>query len=622
MPRNRMSRRAFLGGTAVTAGALWTPGLWNAARAGALNTTLALAINPTGTTLQETIVRASALGYSRLTTGPGWPLVVRNELGTASATAAVDRTPIASIVHLTDIHIVDAQSAGRVEFLDPFGEPYTSAFRPHETLTCHVQSSMVTRLNAIATGPVTGRAFDCAVSTGDNIDNMQWNEMTWFMGLLDGGPMAANSGAAGVYEGVQLNEWADERYWHPESGQTDVFKSAHGFPEIPGLLDAAVSPFVTPAIGCGWYATYGNHDGLIQGNLPTAQAIDDILTGNQKVTGTKPGQDTLGFIFAMIGNPIGVRDDINSGLYPNRSVTPDPARRTASNHEWVQAHLDSPAIPGPHGHGYTEDHLDRPALYYQFDIAPGVVGISLDTGGFSSGSIGQTQLEWVEAVLQSVHARYYDRAGTTVQTGRTDHLVVLFSHFNVRSMNGSITDPSNPDERRYLGAELLDVLHRYPNIVAWVNGHHHVNQIEPLPDPSGRTNGFWDINTCSHVDWPEMARIVELADNHDGTLSIFCTMVEHDAPATVPYDDFSLSGLASLSRELSANDPQSDLSARLGQAKDLNVELVLPAPFDLSDLSNTAPPAMIPVGLPTPVPTTTSTAPGSSAPVATPAFTG
>ena len=40
-------------------------------------------------------------------------------------------------------------------------------------------------------------------------------------------------------------------------------------------------------------------------------------------------------------------------------------------------------------------------------------------------------------------------------------------------------------------------------------------------------------------------------------------------------------GLAAISRELSANDPQSDLSGRRDQTKDLNVELVLTAPFDL-----------------------------------------
>lgn len=597
MPAPRMSRRAFLGGTAATAAALWGTNLWTPERARALNQAIAASVNPSGTTLEETIVRQSATGYSKLIAGPGWPTVVRNELGTASAGAAANRKAIATIVHLTDIHIVDAQSVGRVEFLDPLGEPYTAAFRPHETLTCHVQSSMVQRINTIAMGPVLGRPFDCAVSTGDNIDNMQWNELQWFISLLDGGLMAANSGDPGGYEGVQLNAWADTRFWHPEPGQADVFKGA-GFPDVPGLLDAAVTPFMTPAIQCYWYSAYGNHDGLIQGNLPTAQALDDILTGAKKIVDLQPGQDDIAFIFDMFANPTTVRDQINDGTYPSRTVTPDAARRTVKTTEWVQAHLDSPAAPGPSGHGYTTNHLAAPSLHYDFEISPGVLGISLDTGGYSSGSIGQNQLDWVEATLKRAHSRYFDSAGTLVRTGNTDQLVVLFSHFNVRSMNGSIPDPADPGEKRYLGPELLSVFHRYPNIVAWINGHHHVNQIEPLPDPSGRTNGIWDINTCSHVDWPEQARIVELADNQDGTMSIFCTMIEHAAPASAAYDDFSVAGLASISRELSANDPQSDLVGRLGQPKDLNVELVLPAPFDLRDLGVARPPTAVPVATP------------------------
>ncbi len=579
-----MTRRAFLGGTAAAATALWSPGVWTPARARALRATLAASVNPIGTTLEHTIVRSSATGYSRLVEGPGWPTVVRNDLGTAGPFAAANRTPIATVVHLTDVHIIDAQSPGRVEFLDELAGAYTAAFRPQELLTCQVQSSMVQRLNALARGPVLGQPFSCAVSTGDNIDNMQWNEMTWFIGLLDGGTVVPDSGAPGVYEGVQLNSWADTRYYHPEPGGTDVYRTGAGFPDVPGLLDAAIAPFGTPALQCYWYSTYGNHDGLIQGNLPTALALDDILTGAKKVTDRLPGQSDIAFVYEMFANPAGVRDGILDGTYPSRAVTADPTRRTAKTHEWVQAHLDSPAAPGPKGHGYTSDHLALPALYYDFAIVPGVLGVSLDTGGFNSGSIGQTQLDWIEATLQRAHSRYFDRAGNLVRTGHADQLVVLFSHFNVRSMNGALPDPLHPGERRYLGPELLEVFHRYPNIVAWVNGHHHVNQIEPLPDPTGRTHGFWDINTCSHVDWPEMARIIELADNHDGTLSIFCTMVEHAAPPAAPYDDTSVLGLASLSREFAANDPQSPLGERLGQAKDLNVELVLPAPFDLRDL--------------------------------------
>jgi metallophosphoesterase (TIGR03767 family) len=604
----RPSRRAFLGGAAVAgAGALWAPLLWTPARAAAERAALAVAVDPTGTTLAETIVRQAPSGYSRLTAGPGWPTVVRTDLATPSAGRADTRRPLATVVHLTDIHVVDTQSPGRVEFVDPIGEPFTAAFRPQEVLTTQVQSAMVRRLNSIGRGPIAGRRFDCAVSTGDNIDNQQHNELDWFLTLLDGGTVSPDSGTLGVYEGVQAAAWADPRYWHPDPGTTDVFRTDHGFGDMPGLLEAGIAPFATPALGCRWFSTYGNHDGLVQGNLPTSPPLDDIMTGSIKPTDLPPGMTAAAFLVAMFTRITEVRDDIATGTYPHQVVTADPTRRTVSPPEWVQAHLDAPALPGPAGHGYTTDHLDSPGVFYDFEIVPGVLGISLDTGGYNSGTIGQAQLDWLEATLRSVSSRWFDPAGHLVRTGATDQLVMVFSHFNARSMDGSPPDPARPDERRYTGDEVVAFLHRFPNVVAWVNGHHHVNRIEPMPDPTGRTQGFWDINTCSHVDWPQQSRIVELVDNADATLSIFCTMVEHAGPAVVDAADTSVLGLASLNRELAANDPQSDPASRLGRIEDLNVELVLPVPFAVEGIASS--------------PTTTSTtAPAHAA--LTPAFTG
>jgi len=60
---------------------------------------------------------------------------------------------------------------------------------------------------------------------------------------------------------------------------------------------------------------------------------------------------------------------------------------------------------------------------------------------------------------------------------------------------------------------------------------------------------------------------------------VFGTIVDHAGPAS---RHGSLSGalaLASLSRELSANDWQDRTDARRGEVVDRNVELVLPAPF-------------------------------------------
>jgi hypothetical protein len=173
----RLSRRAFIRRGSLTAAGLWVAG--NTALAGGPSSRAgasprgAPAADPTGTTLEATIVPTSASGYSTLADGPGWATVVRDELATPKDGRDTDRRPVAAIVHLTDIHLIDAQSTGRVEFLDPEGEPYTAAFRPQETLTTQVASSMVERVNSLPGGPVTGRPFDCAVSTGDNIDNKQ-----------------------------------------------------------------------------------------------------------------------------------------------------------------------------------------------------------------------------------------------------------------------------------------------------------------------------------------------------------------------------------------------------------------------------------------------------------------
>jgi hypothetical protein len=112
-----------------------------------------------GTTLERSIVRSGVGGYRPLTAGPGWPTLVRSELTGLAAGREATRRPLATVVHLTDIHVIDAQSPGRVEFLDDLGDPFTAAFRSQETLTAHVASAMVSTLNSIAVGPQLGRSI-------------------------------------------------------------------------------------------------------------------------------------------------------------------------------------------------------------------------------------------------------------------------------------------------------------------------------------------------------------------------------------------------------------------------------------------------------------------------------
>ena len=373
---------------------------------------------------------------------------------------------------------------------------------------------MVQRINALARGPITGRLIDAAVCTGDNVDNQQSNELSWLLTILDGGEIVPDSGTLGTYEGVQ-DGLDDHRFvWHPDPGLDDDYKAFQGFPDLEGMTQRALQPFRSPGLDVPWFSVYGNHDCNIQGNAARSEAIDQIFTGDRKMVGLPSGTSAIGFILQVMGDSPSVLRRLRDGTIPFRDVTPDPGRQTATVDHWIQAHLASPT--GTHGFHAADVAADR--LYYEFEIAPGVVGIALDSTnhaggpGGADGSIGSGQLAW---------------------------------------------------------------------LVAWVNGHTHTNGIQAHPHPEGLTSGFWEITSASHVDWPQQARVIELADNNDGTISLFGTMIEHAAPAVFDPTASDVLSLAALSRELGANDANAGPSAKPGAASDRNVELVLAAPFSL-----------------------------------------
>lgn len=578
MDQHGMSRRRLLlgaGGLAAT----WFGRDWLLRAEAASSVVGRLAVRPELTTLRSTFVPTGAGPYRRLVEAPGFPTVLRPLATEAKAGREARRVALASVVHLTDIHLIDAQSPSRVEFLDRYGDaptqalPLQSAYRPQETLTAQVAEAMVQRVNAIGAGPVTGRPYDCAVSTGDSIDNAQLNELRWQMAVLDGGPITPNSGGPG-YQGVMDQDLLayDVHYWHPDDLRPagDLFKSLHGFPSAPGLLAASIAPFTASGLDMPWYATYGNHDGLTQGNFPIG-LLDGLGTGGLKVVTLPLGLSPGDLVAGLANRDLSVLASLLTA--PARLVTPDPARRSATVADWVDAHLASPATPGPKGHGLTEDHRAGGPLLFSFPIAPGVLGISLDTcarGGYADGNLFQDQVSEVMALLRQASRAH----------GGTDQLVVLFSHHNLASLDNPVPDPTKPLVPRVSAAAFEALLHQFPNVVLWLNGHSHVNRVTPHPRPGGG-GGFWEVLTAAHVDWPQQSRIVELVDNRDGTLSIFGTLVEHAAPARpAGIGAGRILDLASWSRELSFNDPQANPAA-IGTSGDRNVELLLPAPFDL-----------------------------------------
>lgn len=585
-----LTRRAFLRRAAALSAGAWAASTAADVR-DALAATRHMVADPSGTTLERTIVTAGQGPYHRLTYGPPWPIRVRDELSAPRSGRAERRLPLCAFLQLTDFQLVDAQSPARVEFLDRYAdEPVpsflSSAQRPAEALVSHAVEAMSRQTRAVGAGPVTGRPLDLTVCTGDNLDNRQANELRWFFTLMDGGELRANSGAPGVFEGVQGFDdplFYDPHYYHPEpvaDPRSDNYKGSYGFPDYPGLLDAAINPFVASGLRTPWYSVYGNHDALVQGNDQPNVAYETIATGGTKVLHPPPGWAAGDFYRGLVdGDPAALSA---VSIAPSRPVTPDPERRFVSAQDFVSAHLNSPSRP--RGHGFTEDNLDPARLYYTFNLVEGVRGIVLDTTSprLAAGSIGHTQLQWLERRLVEVHSRYYDGSGAEVRTGSDDHLVVLFSHHPARSMQPvQGRSESGEVEQRYGGQTLEELLHRFPNVVLWVNGHTHENRIFARPDPQGRTSGYWDVTTSAQIDPPQQARIVEFADNRDGTLSIFTVITDHAAAPQGEVGEYDPMGLAAISRELAFNDYHANAEGARGGRADLNTELLVAAPFPL-----------------------------------------
>jgi 3',5'-cyclic AMP phosphodiesterase CpdA len=180
-------------------------------------------------------------------------------------------------------------------------------------------------------------------------------------------------------------------------------------------------------------------------------------------------------------------------------------------------------------------------------------------GGWQ-GSLDREQFAWLETQLAD--ARRQGVRGC-----------MLFSH---HPLDG-LTNRWGADAGERVGAdEVSRLVGEAGNVIAWVNGHDHVNRVLARPSAGG-SGTWWEITTASHIDWPQQSRIVEIAADEAGGLFIACTSLDHlgliDPRLGALEDPLTLAGW---SRELSANLWQPVADAEGGLA-DRNVILALTA---------------------------------------------
>ena len=600
------------------------------------------------TTLERTIKVAGGEGFRPLEAGPGEAHKVREGLGRAKGGRTKRRRSLVNFVQMTDPQIADEMSPGRIELFDPAGGDLSAAWRPQEALGTQVLDQTVRSVNDNQTSPVKqggnrGRSrLGFAIQTGDQPDNQQLNETEWYLSVLEGGEVSPFSGqpvsdsnpcpgaspetvarldadvAARRYTGVQdYEDYPDvppsryEGFWDPDQAVPGGPYAA--FPRYEGLMERAQQAFTAEGLELPWYTTRGNHDGLIQGNIPAnAELFTGLVVGCNKVF---PNADfdpasLVGVSGSQLAEEFENPATLAALFAGFRTVPPDPTRRFLSIQEYKQLHAGADHA---HGYGYVSDSQNRAsadnASYYSFSPAGGTRFIALDTvaqGGGASGNIDDPQYKWLSKELDNNSAVSYSSNGKLRRDGDKNRLIFVYAHHTIGTMNnpdpdedagpctvpplpGCDSDPrdSAPIHRGDKGKQSLEsLLLRYPNVVAFVSGHTHHNRIERFKGSNSKS-GFWQVNTSSHVDFPQQSRLIELMDNGDGTLSLFGTVIDSAAPIETPPPgpaaNLTNEEMASLSRRLAANDPQRDFvtdryEGGTGKRKDRNVELLIRDP--------------------------------------------
>ncbi len=440
----------------------------------------------------EGLAAAEAEGLGGWTEGPGETRILRDELAPGRGGGGTDRRSLWMFLHQSDAQLADVESPTRAVGADAISFTQSAA-RTQEIYQAHILDALIREANGLSEfAPI-----DFAVCTGDNADSVQTNELQWFAAIWDGTPLSVDSG-------------------EPDS-------------QVDEDGNDPIAEFTPVGADFPWYGVAGNHDVLVQGNFEPTGWTDDAL-GTAADLGTRD--------LSLPGGPL---------TYYTEA---DPGRALMTRSDIASVYLDSPATPGPVGHGFTDENVTNDTVGWMAHPVEGVnirlISVDANKAVSSGDELSlQERDEWLIPQLEAAQD-----AGD---------LVVLTSHYPL-----GITGVEG-------GGTVADILLQYPNVILVVAGHWHANVVRYYGTPDDPA-GFWEIQTASTADWPAQGRLIEIVDNGDQSLSIFTTIFDAPAPEN---------SMAARFRELMLIDWQSGwrLSDGHGAIEARNTELVQVIPI-------------------------------------------
>ncbi|MGZ8886080.1 MAG: TIGR03768 family metallophosphoesterase [Halobacteriota archaeon] len=473
-----------------------------------LQRTVAPGATPSTAIALSEVSKYSQYGYGNWNYGSGLPYDRRLDLmpATYNGSAVTKKTKLLNFFTISDIHVTDKESPNQLIYLQrlhptlPVGASLHSGIMPYTT---HVLDAAVQTVNALH----KQNPIDFGLSLGDACNCTQYNELRWFIDVMDGKVITPSSGA------------------HLGADTIDYQK-----PYTAAGLDETIP----------WYQTLGNHDHFWIGSIPVDYSLrkdlrqsyitDEVFATGDVLSDRRKINSRDCYMGVLDGStPCG--DLIKAGPVGNFSSAPkvvaDPDRRSILRAEWMNEFFNTSSSPV--GHGFNVSDANNGFACYSFVPKPTVpikVIVLDDTQKEDDGSadihghgfLDQARWAWLKKELADG-----DAAG---------QLMIIAAHVPI---NVEVTAPNsqmgwwpNPQNAVTL-PNLIAELQSHPNLLMWVSGHRHLNTVKAFisPDPvNAPEKGFWQVETPSLRDFPQQFRTFEIYLNSDNTISIVTTDVD------------------------------------------------------------------------------------------------